>query len=285
MAKANPNELLSKHFALIESDEVAFVIQDDLHSASDFQRSFPENKLTIIPLMQSGIDACESSNLPFVLINQPSQHRFDRIVIMMQKSKPEMIMLLHWAAANLKQTGKIIVVGENDSGIRSIDRLTEGFGFTKIASGKHSIIVESHTVTDKGFVLDDWWSQYEINGLTVFNLPGVFSQDHLDKGTAFLLEHLPEKVGDRLLEFGCGSGSLAAHLLMAYPEIHLTTLDNQLWAVWSTEKTLAANQFTQRSTVLASNGLNLVKADSIILSLIHPFIKAQIPITALPRAF
>lgn len=54
------------------------------------------------------------------------------------------------------------------------------------------------------------WRQFnaQIAGdtLSLFTLPGVFSADTLDEGTALLLQHLEIPAGGRVLDFGCGCG-------------------------------------------------------------------------------
>jgi 16S rRNA G1207 methylase RsmC len=74
----------------------------------------------------------------------------------------------------------------------------------------------------------------EINGLAVSveTAGGIFSPDHIDQGTAVLLEHL-DKVppGGNLLDVGCGWGPIALSLASRSP--HAT-----VWAIDVNERSL-----------------------------------------------
>lgn len=74
----------------------------------------------------------------------------------------------------------------------------------------------------------------EINGLAVSveTAGGIFSPDHIDQGTAVLLEHL-DKVspGGNLLDVGCGWGPIALALASRSP--HAT-----VWAIDVNERSL-----------------------------------------------
>jgi 16S rRNA (guanine1207-N2)-methyltransferase len=258
VAKANPDVLLAKNYDIIEADNTLFIVEDNFNSLLDYKRAFPDSAVSIFPLTHSTQKNAEKLNLPITSLTDTTKQTFQCIVIPMLKSKPEMKMMLAWSQANISDTGSIVVFGENNSGTKSLNNLVEHIDFAKVASGKHSLVMEARTVPTASFNLDDWWQSYEINDLTIFNLPGVFSHNKLDKGTTVILKHLPEKVGNNMLEFGCGSGVLAAHLLKAYPDTEFTTLDNQLTAVMSCKKTLSANGFDGRFEVLASDGLTEV---------------------------
>jgi 16S rRNA (guanine1207-N2)-methyltransferase len=90
----------------------------------------------------------------------------------------------------------------------------------------------------------------EINGLAVSveTAGGIFSPDHIDQGTAVLLEHL-DKVppGGNLLDVGCGWGPIALSLASRAP--HAT-----VWAIDVNERSL---ELTRRNA--ARLGLANVK--------------------------
>jgi 16S rRNA (guanine1207-N2)-methyltransferase len=71
---------------------------------------------------------------------------------------------------------------------------------------------------------------------------GVFSADHLDIGTRFLLEHLPEhRNGNEVVDLGCGNGVVGMMAALADPDVDVTFVDDSYRAVASAETTFRAN--------------------------------------------
>lgn len=76
-------------------------------------------------------------------------------------------------------------------------------------------------------------------GVTVVNLPNVFSSHGLDLGTRLLLDHLPAPVeGDTVVDLGCGNGVVGATLARRHPGIRLTCCDESFQAVDSARATV-----------------------------------------------
>ncbi|WP_322618571.1 class I SAM-dependent methyltransferase [Deinococcus terrestris] len=82
---------------------------------------------------------------------------------------------------------------------------------------------------------------YELDGLRVVGLPGVFSAAKPDKATALLLNALDDMglTGRRVLDLGCGTGLIGAWA--ARRGAAVTLADGDLQSVRSAEATLAAN--------------------------------------------
>jgi 16S rRNA (guanine1207-N2)-methyltransferase len=93
--------------------------------------------------------------------------------------------------------------------------------------------------------LQDWLKTYTIQidqqSLTICALPGVFSQDHLDVGTAVLLTYLQEVKSGKIADFGCGAGVISAYLAKLNPEQHIFALDVDAFALQSTKFTFEQN--------------------------------------------
>ncbi len=97
----------------------------------------------------------------------------------------------------------------------------------------------------------------EINGLAVSveTAGGIFSPDHIDQGTAVLLEHL-DKVppGGNLLDVGCGWGPIALSLASRAP--HAT-----VWAIDVNERSL---ELTRRNAArLGLTNVHVCRPDEI----------------------
>lgn len=106
--------------------------------------------------------------------------------------------------------------------------------------------------------------QYNIDGLTIKTLPGVFSRDGLDVGSQLLLSTLTPHTKGKVLDVGCGAGVLSAALASHSPKVRLTLCDVSAPAVEASRATLAANGL--EGEVFASNVFSEVKGrfDAII---------------------
>ena len=62
--------------------------------------------------------------------------------------------------------------------------------------------------------------------------PGTFAAGRLDEGTALLLSAMPPlPAGARVLDYGCGSGGIAAGVLALQPTLTVDALDNDAVAL------------------------------------------------------
>lgn len=63
------------------------------------------------------------------------------------------------------------------------------------------------------------------------NHANVFSRQQLDIGARFLLEHLPDCSGKKVIDLGCGNGVIGLHVLRADPDAQVTFVDESFMAV------------------------------------------------------
>lgn len=77
---------------------------------------------------------------------------------------------------------------------------------------------------------------------TLVNHANVFSREKLDIGARFFLQHLPTvHANSRVIDLGCGNGTLSLQLLQQQPECQLILTDESYMAVASAKATLAYN--------------------------------------------
>ncbi|TBR43918.1 class I SAM-dependent methyltransferase [Marinomonas agarivorans] len=196
---------------------------------------------------------------------------FDHIILYQPKAKELLDYLLAATLPHLALTGKVWLVGDNKSGVKSshkkLQPLLDNVG--KVDSARHCMLYCGEKSQPSSlFRLEDWlqsWQQ-DIAGqtLTLVSLPGVFGHGKLDVGTKLLLEHLSKhrfmsQVQDaRILDFGCGDGIIAAWLAQ-HTGASITALDDSALALKATELTFAANNLSAQLTLVASNGLRDIK--------------------------
>ena len=110
------------------------------------------------------------------------------------------------------------------------------------------------------------------SGRTVVNHAGIFCAEHLDIGTRFLLQHLPQHPGpERIVDLGCGNGVVGTAAALANPDAEVTFIDESYQAVASAEATFRVSAAPgARANFLVADGLSGVPAGSVDLVLNNP---------------
>jgi 16S rRNA (guanine1207-N2)-methyltransferase len=173
-------------------------------------------------------------------------------------SREELEMGVHAALSVLQPGGRLLVYGANDEGIRSaagrIEPLVGAVG--TLAVGGHARLlgaVRPGSVPGLRSRLDEWRTVAPLalpwGTVPWVSYPGVFAHGRLDEGTALLLGHLPSVAdGDRVLDYGAGSGFVGAGVLHACAGARLTLLEVDAVAA------AAARENVPGARVVAGNG-------------------------------
>ena len=165
----------------------------------------------------------------------PDEGACEVAALRLPRAKDELEMTVHAAAAQLEVGGTLLVYGAKDEGIGSAARRIEPvFGSVRsLATGGHCRILAAtrpDRIAGHRPGLEDWRLEGpleldEISGPWV-SYPGVFAHGRVDRGTRMLLDTLPPLAsGDRVLDFGCGSGIVAAVARARTPDLAVDCLD------------------------------------------------------------
>lgn len=172
---------------------------------------------------------------------------FDQAIIFVPKSKELLNYILHNVVSRLSLGSSIFLVGEKKAGVERAAKQLQPYGKAlKLDSARHcqmwQLTIES-TVTAK--TLADWAQQYTVatprGDLTICALPGVFSQNRLDLGTAVLLPFLSQLTSGKIADFGCGAGVISAYLAKLNPKNRIFAMDVDAFALASTRMTFEKN--------------------------------------------
>lgn len=172
---------------------------------------------------------------------------FDQAIIFVPKSKELLNYILHNVVSRLSLGASIFLVGEKKAGVERAAKQLQPYGQAlKLDSARHCQMWQvtiNTTVTAKA--LADWAQQYTVatpNGdLTICALPGVFSQNRLDVGTAVLLPFLSQVTSGKIADFGCGAGVISAYLAKLNPKNRIFAMDVDAFALASTRMTFEKN--------------------------------------------
>ncbi len=155
--------------------------------------------------------------------------------------------------AALKPDGTVVMAGPNGGGIRTtigdaaallgiprdeVSRMKQRLGSFPIRETRP----EAPAWASAPGVAPGTWADYPVtigdDDLALVTMPGVFSGDGLDDGTALLLDNLPDLAGKRVLDLGCGSGVIGiAAALAGAASVTMTDID--LLAVASARENIA----------------------------------------------
>jgi 16S rRNA (guanine1207-N2)-methyltransferase len=157
------------------------------------------------------------------------------------RDKGEAQMTLHGAVGSLAVGGTLVVYGANDEGIKSAANAIRDVLGTLPAGkvGRHCRVLNAarpHDVVALKPTLERWRGEIAIDiggrSRPWVTFPGLFAGGGLDAGTALLISALPEiGSGHRVLDFGCGSGIVAAAVLDRQPAATVDGLDNDAVAL------------------------------------------------------
>ena len=171
----------------------------------------------------------------------PSSGPYDVALLRLPKAKDEQEMAAHACLGTLVEGGRLIVYGGNDEGIRSAGGMLEELcgSLDTLATRGHGRVLSVRRPDDAARLrrrLLDWRRTMEVavggTARAWVSYPGIFADGRIDEGTALLLANRPQlPAGARVLDYGCGSGMIAAAALSLQRELVLTLIDNDTVAL------------------------------------------------------
>jgi 16S rRNA (guanine1207-N2)-methyltransferase len=221
--------------------------------------------------------------LTYIDLPEELYQKYDTVIIQIPKGRQLARRWLVQAYHALVDGGKLYLSGPNQSGIQSVIKdAQELYGSGRIlAYKKGNRIAHFHkrTINEPQ---PDWalspgiaphtWVEFSIplpgHSLRIRSLPGIFSFDHLDAGTALLLSVLQTPPGAHILDIGCGYGIIG--LYAAFQGAGRADLvDISLYAAAACRETINLNCITN-AKVFAGEFFSPVSANKYDLILSNP---------------
>ncbi len=130
-------------------------------------------------------------------------------IVCLPRSREAARALIAQAAAEVAPGGRIAVDGQKTDGIdTALKDLRGRVDLSESLSKAHGKLASFQAGPD----LSDWLAKpHLVNGFQT--LPGIFSADGPDRGSALLAATLPVKLGGKVADLGAGWGFLAAEIL------------------------------------------------------------------------
>lgn len=268
MSLSNISQILLRNIELLEAKAPLWINLPADDIIKTYHQNYPDALISTYNTHFGEHLFFQTLDLPYVESHFGAEYTsnkiHDLVVINFPKSKNELNFILAMLSSVTNEETLIVIVGENTSGIKSVAKLTSDTltHCQKVDSARHCILMNAFlTQTNTPFNLEEWFTYYHYQvadiDIKVAALPGVFSQKALDKGTALLLQYLPEKMSGNTLDFGCGAGVISAFIGKQFPDTHLYLADVSALALASSQKTLEINQLSGK--VFASDSLSHIK--------------------------
>lgn len=105
--------------------------------------------------------------------------------------------------------------------------------------------------------------------IRAYSRPGVFSHRHIDPGARRLIDAMEIGPGDRVLDIGCGAGTVALAAACRADGVIVHAVDSNARAIECTARGAELNELTNLTTELNADG-NFVDAGSYDLALANP---------------
>lgn len=207
----------------------------------------------------------------------------DAVLVTLPKGRALARRWLALAYAGLRPGGQIYLAGANDQGIQtSIKDAQALFGNGKVLAYKKGNRVACFTQLemppsrpvwlDEPGVAPGTWIEFTADtpqgSLDLCSLPGTFSSQRLDPGTALLLEHLQLEGAGRALDLGCGCGILGI-VMARLGASAVDLLDVNLLAVAAANENLHRQQIAN-ARAFPGDALNTVAGNSYSLIASNP---------------
>ena len=165
----------------------------------------------------------------------PPAGPFDVILLRLAKAKEEQEMAAHACLGALEAQGRLILYGGNDEGIRSGGAMLETLcgGIETLSTRGHGRVLAARRPADWSRLRSSLSAWRRMSRVAVAGserdwatYPGVFAADRVDDGTRLLLGSLPTFAATaKVLDYGCGSGLIAAEAQAREPSLRLEMLD------------------------------------------------------------
>jgi 16S rRNA (guanine1207-N2)-methyltransferase len=200
-------------------------------------------------------------------------------IVYLQKGREVNAMVLSMIRRSLHQGATLFLVGENNAGIRSYrESVEQSVGPISYSdAARHCVLYQavcSVQTPDSAEGLESWVREYDIavggRELTVVSLPGIFSHGRIDKGTAFLLDHITAPDCGDVLDFGCGAGVIGAVVKLLKPLCNVTLIDSNAFAIEASRRTFAKNSISAQA-ILPSDVFSAVSSSYDLIVSNPPF--------------
>jgi 16S rRNA (guanine1207-N2)-methyltransferase len=245
-----------------------------------------DHNYTVLEMTRFTLEANDITSFKiFSEVELPKElhQRFNKVFMQIPKGRQLSRRWLVRAHNALEFGGNLFVAGANNSGIHSVIKDAQQlFGNCRILGYKKGNRVAQFMRETKDTPSPEWvqapgiapgsWVTFPIrfpnHTYRIHSLPGIFSYDHIDDGTDFLLSAINISPGSKVLDVGCGNGIIGMYAASEGAGL-VNLVDNNLLSIASCNETIARNHILN-TEVFAGDLLDPISSRRYDLILSNP---------------
>lgn len=158
----------------------------------------------------------------------PEDRHFDTALVFLPRAKAEAHALIAAASDRLRPGGALWIDGQKTDGVDSLLKSLRALAPIEEQHSKAHGKIFRIKRPEGDWLPADWRAVPRVLADGFVTLPGVFSADGVDPGSALLAAHLPPRLPTRMVDLGAGWGWLAAQVLAGegVEQLHLVEADH-----------------------------------------------------------
>jgi len=221
----------------------------DKHHSSVIHRTMTQNNLDNITI--------------FTEAYIPEHNFYETIVIQAPKDMEGELLqdLIQNCYQHLNKNGRLLILHQGK--IQSIKNHLKSLfdGFTNLLDKKQVQIEiakkKSNKEKQKVFHAEFTLTRHLKDSISLTSIPGVFAHRRVDQGAQALIEVVEVLPNQKILDMGCGCGSIGIALAKDIPGVEVYFVDSSARAIYSTDLNCKKMGIEKYKTVLSDTGIVL----------------------------
>jgi 16S rRNA (guanine1207-N2)-methyltransferase len=249
------------HWLIVADENWSQAIWSTIPKSNQRTITVITNRFDIAQAVQQAAIDCQFCDFDFSALNPAS---FDGVLYRVSKERATSHHVINQTVKILKPRASLVLAGEKNDGLKSYVKQAGKLFSNPVNAEKNGtayIASIALNATENDLLSDKNYPQLRSiqlsDNLCLQSKPGIFGWDKIDRGSAFLIDHLPhflssfKNAPQTLLDLGCGYGYIALSASQ-YGFNRLLATDNNAAAILAAQKNLDA-LINIESSVLATD--------------------------------
>ena len=249
------------HWLIVADENWSQAIWSTIPKSNQRTITVITNRFDVAQAVQQAAIDCQFCDFDFSALNPAS---FDGVLYRVSKERATSHHVINQTVKILKPRASLVLAGEKNDGLKSYVKQAGKLFSNPVNAEKNGtayIASIALNATENDLLSDKNYPQLRSiqlsDNLCLQSKPGIFGWDKIDRGSAFLIDHLPhflssfKNAPQTLLDLGCGYGYIALSASQ-YGFNRLLATDNNAAAILAAQKNLDA-LINIESSVLATD--------------------------------